>query len=462
MATLESAARIIHRPESPANQTAPASPAVPTSRQPETESRTDLFTQEELFGVKKGRYIKKARSRVLADIESLSGNCRWQDIVSLYHPVEEKVPELDQADMVKEKIAFAMGHLKQFDDAISLLQACISNNPDNFYTRSSLAYTAYSSLFAARNKEIFLAGAPRARRIELAHENFTRARELRPDGVTNCYRHAMLYLQIQNNPKPALHLLNQAVANWENLSEQEQSRRHQEKKNYVKSLYRSASILLENGEASRALERIQTCLKQDEKSNHLSLCFKYFALGKIQFCREQYSRAGEALRFALQSREKNQPVDFVHELLARTCLAQGRIDQARETIDQVPVKMRRPYFRWTEADVLCAAGRFDRAVQVLTETADRDSRSKHIALLRLTKICYNQGQFEAGADHAGRAVNFFREKWGNPYYEGLFWQALCAFKAGRRQQAETLVTELERECPHFPKLNRLAAMIREK
>jgi tetratricopeptide (TPR) repeat protein len=242
MATLESAARIIHRPDTP------AAPAVPSSREPETESQTDLFTQDELFGVKKGQYIKKAR----------------------------------------------------------------------------------------------------ARRIELAHENFTRARQLRPDGVTNNYRHAMLHLQIQNKPKPALHLLNQAVANWENLSEEDQSRRHQEKKNYVKSLYRSASVLLANGEALKALERIQTCLKQDESSHHVSVCFKYFALGKIQFCREEYSRA----------------------------------------------------------------------------------------------------------------VDFFNEKWGNLFYEGLFWQALCAFKAGRKQQAETLVAELERACPNFPKLDRLAAMVR--
>jgi hypothetical protein len=37
---------------------------------------------------------------------------------------------------------------------------------------------------------------------------------------------------------------------------------------------------------------------------------------------------------------------------------------------------------------------------------------------------------------------------------------LCAFKAGRKQQAETLVAELERACPNFPKLDRLAAMVR--
>jgi tetratricopeptide (TPR) repeat protein len=453
MVELASAARII-------NSTGESSPA------PLQETRTeDLFSTEELFGVKKGRYMKKTRAKFIADIEELSRNCRWKEIISLYHPVEEKTPELDQAgmaDKVKEKIAFAMGQLKQFDDAIALLLSCIQTDPDNFYTRSSLAYTAYSSLFAAKNREIFLAGNPRAQRIELAHENFTRARELRPDGVTNFYRHAMLYAKIQNKNKAALPLLNQAVVNWESLSEQEQSRRHQEKKNYIKSLYRSASILLEAGEASKALERIQTCLKQDEKSGHVSLCFKYFALGKIHFCRDHYSQAKEALRFALQAREKNQPVDFVHELLARTCLALGRVDQAQQTIDQVPERLRRPYFRWTEADVLCAAGQFDRAVQVLTESSARDSRSKHVSLLRLAKICYSQGQYETGAAHAGKAVAFFSEKWGNPYYEGLFWQALCAFKAGRHQQARTLVEELEVHCPYFPKLDRLAAMIHGK
>jgi len=43
-----------------------------------------------------------------------------------------------------------------------------------------------------------------AQRIDLVHENFTWARELRPDGVTNFYRHAMLYAQIQNKNKAAL------------------------------------------------------------------------------------------------------------------------------------------------------------------------------------------------------------------------------------------------------------------
>jgi|GEM_PF-4251473 len=61
MATLESAARIIHRPETPS---ATAVPAKTASREPETESRTDLFTQDELFGVKKDQYIKKARASI--------------------------------------------------------------------------------------------------------------------------------------------------------------------------------------------------------------------------------------------------------------------------------------------------------------------------------------------------------------------------------------------------------------
>ncbi|MFU8770343.1 MAG: tetratricopeptide repeat protein [Desulfotignum sp.] len=454
MVKLASAARIIQKPE-PLQQTAAKGEAVC----PES----DLFTTDELFGVKQDQYLKKNRSRVLADLDALFAENRWQDIVSLYHPVEEKLPELDKADMadmIREKIAFAFGQLKQFDDAIAQLQTCISHDPDNYYTRSSLAYTAYSSLFAAQNREIFLSGNPRARRIELAHENFDRARELRPDGVTNFYRHAMLYARIQGKNKPALNLLEQAIANWENLTDQEKDRRHQEKKNYVKSLYRSASVLLETGEATRSLSRIQACLKQDEKTNHISLCFKYFALGKVQFSLGQLDLAKDALRFSLQSSRKGQPVDFVHELLARTCMARGEVDQALDTLDKVPERLRRPYFRWTEADALCMAGQYDRAAQILIETASKDSRSRHIALVRLAKISYTRGEFETGAGHAGRGVAFFREKWGNPYYEGLFWQALCACKAGQTKQAHTCLEELETCCPHYPKLNQLSGLIK--
>jgi len=400
---------------------------------------------------------------VLADIEELAGENRWEDIISLYHPAEEKVPELIQAGLdqkIRQKIAFALGQVRQFDEAIKVLKICVNVDPDNFYSRASLAYTAYNSLYAARNREIFLAGKIRAGRIALAHENFEKARALRPDGVTNFYRQAMLYSQIENKPEPAMALFNTACSNWENLSEKEQSRRHQEKKNYIKSLYRSASLLLDSGNGFAALDRIKKCLEQDEQTNYISLGFKYFALGKVHFCMEDYEQARTALLFALQSSAKGRPKDFIYELLARTWLALGKIDQALETIEKVPEKFRRPYYRWTEADVLCSAGQYDRAKKVLAEVTGRDNRSKHISLLRLVKIDYTLEAYEQAMHRAEQAIAFFREKWGNTYYEGLFWQALCTFKSGHIKESEILVTELESQCRFFPKLDKLAAMIR--
>jgi len=61
---------------------------------------------------------------------------------------------------------------------------------------------------------------------------------------------------------------------------------------------------------------------------------------------------------------------------------------------------------------------------------------------------------------AAKACDFFTGKWGNPYLEGLFWQSLCAFKAGQTQKADQLLTELEGHSRFYPNLDRLRAMIR--
>ena len=126
----------------------------------------------------------------------------------------------------------------------------------------------------------------------------------------------------------------------------------------------------------------------------------------------------------------------------------------------MPEKQRRPYYRWTEADILCSAGRFKDAEKVLFSSSARDSRSKHKSLIRLVKINYFLKKYEPAMHHAEKAVAFFREKWGNDYFEGIFWQALCAFKSGHTTEAETLLAELERQCRYYPKLDRLSSMIR--
>ena len=454
MVKLQAAAKIIQTPQS--KTPAPAG-------KPCTGRQADLFSDQDLFGVKKGEYIKKSRNRVLADIEELSKNNRWDDMLSLYHPVEDKLPDLIRAGVdipVRQKIAFALGQTGAFDDAVKELLVCVRTEPENFMSRASLAYTAYNSLYAAKNKKIFLSGKARTERIALAHEHFHKAQALRPDGITNFYRQGMLFSQIENKPGPGLEKFEIACFNWERLTDEERAERQQEKKNYVKSLYRSASLLLASGNGTKALERITACLKQDEQTNYISLAFKYFALGKVQFWMDRYDEAKSALLFALQSSTRNASTDFIHELLARTYLASGQTDKAMETIGGVPEKFRRPYYRWTEADILCTAGQFDKAKTILNSATAKDSRSRHISLIRLAKIEYTLKNYTLAMEHAAKAGDFFTGNWGNPYLEGLFWQSLCAFKAGQTQKADRLLTELEGHSRFYPNLDRLRAMIR--
>ncbi|SLM28434.1 TPR repeat-containing protein [Desulfamplus magnetovallimortis] len=420
-----------------------------------------FLTLEELINPE-SNLIKKARKRSLDDIFEMMRNNQWENIIALYHPVEEKAPDLvaSEADLpIREKVAFALGQLNRFDEAIDQLTICISREPDNFHTRSSLGYTAYNSLFANKNREIMLTPQMKAERIAIAHENFRKAEELRPETVTCYYRHGMLCSKIEDKPEIALPLFRKACENWEMMDENQQTAHHQEKKNYIKSLYRLGSILLAEGDPNAALERINTCLELDKDKNHISLTFKYFALGKIHFHLGNHIKAKEALVFALQS-SKGKADDFVVELLARTLLALKNPAKALEVMQNVPEHLRRPYFRWTESDVLCALHRFRDAEQVLKASTEKDMRSKHKTLIRLAKICYLQHKFADAAANAEAAFNFFQRQWGNPYSDGLFWQALANLRMNRPKKAETLALELQENCCNYPKLDLLMANIK--
>ncbi len=413
-----------------------------------------FFSMDDLVPVKKD-VIKRSLKRVLSEMEELIREKKWEDAVALFYPVQEKQPELVEGGMdipVRAKTAFALGQLQRFDDAITELTLCVKGAPDNFYHHSSLAYTAYNSLFAAQNRDVFLSGKARAHRVELAHRHFRRAQELRPDGVTNFYREGMLYLKLEGKSEKALPFFQKAVACWEQLPEEEQKIRHQERKNYIKALYRYSGVLLERGDGVGALKTMTRVLSKDEKSGHLSLMFKYFALGKIHFHLNRFDKARDALLFALQSGTGGNN-DFVYELLSRTYLSMGNPERALEVLQKIPERRRRPYCRWTEADVLCALKRYDQAEKTLLKSSERDTRSRHKSLIRLVKIAYAENHFQQAMTHAADADRFFREKWGNRLHEGIFWQAVCAFRLGRNGEALALARELKGLKSDYPKLN---------
>jgi tetratricopeptide (TPR) repeat protein len=399
---------------------------------------------------------EKRRKRAFADLEELIREKKWEDAISLYYPVDEKFPELmafGLETVIREKMGFILGQVKRFDEAVAELEKCIQVEPDNFYTRGSLAYTAYNSLYAAKNRELVLTRDQKQARIAMAHENFQKACELRPDTVTNYYRRGMLCKQIEDKPERAMPFFEKAVENWQGLDTEAREKRHQERKNYIKALFQLASCRLNANDPVRALELMRECLAEDEKSNYLAMVFKYFALGKIHFHSGSFAEARDALLFAAQcGKSARQPVDYVHELLARTYLAMGHAQKALETINKEPENRRRPYFRWTEADVLCALNKFDQACNVLKKSLERDGRSRHKSLIRLAKIAYARRDFHGAGTHAAEADRFFRQKWNNPCLDALFWGSLAAFRTGNNGEARRLAQELKSHAPHYPKL----------
>jgi tetratricopeptide (TPR) repeat protein len=433
------------------------------SARPEPASRGDeLLSASDLVRVHR-RVAENRLRAVRAELAELFREKQWQQVLDLFSPVEEKLPALTDAGLdaeVREKLAFALGQLGRYDDAIAQLLVCAARTPENFHVHNALAYTAYNSLFAAKNREILLSGKMRAERIALAHTHFEHARRLRPDGVTNYYRHGMLWHKIEDKSAKALPLFRRAAANWEKLSTEEGERRHQEHKNYVKALYQAAGILLSDGALRQAAETLKRCLVEDEKTEHLSRLHKYFALGKIEYHAGRFQQARDALLFAEKCRGR-EPIDFVFELLARVYLGMNSPDKAMTAIERVPVQHRRPYYRWTEAEVLCALDRYDQAKTVLAACNERDRRSRHKGLIRLCKIEYLLGEYDRVVTHAREADCFFRERWTNACADALFWAAAGAFRAGNREQAAHAAKELRAFQPGYPKLGRLMALIGE-
>ena len=415
---------------------------------------------DDVMGIVRQAAERTAR-RALAQAEELMRARKWQEMIELFHPMEEKMPELVEAGQdcaLREKVAFAMGQVKMFDQAIDQLRLCLEREPASFRVHSSLAYTAYNCLYAAKNREIMLSGKLRKKRIELAHRHFGMAQNLRPDGVTNYYRQAMLYLQLEDKPRKAYPLFKKAIANWEALDEDKRQRRHQEAKNYVKALYNGAKAALEIGRCEEGLELIKKCLAADEASNHLERQNKYFALGKLNFQLNRYEAARDALKFARQCND-GRPADHVTELLARTYLAMGGAEKARQEICKVPPKRKRPYIAWTEADILLQLGKVNKARAVLQAAREKDGRSRHKTCVKMAGIAYLAGDFTAAMQLGAEADEFFRKQWMNHCGEGLFWKAVGALKAGRRETAAEALDQLQRHFPDHPRLGRLQSAI---
>ena len=433
---------------------------------PAMDTPEDGVADDFLFGAELASWAVAHAGQSLAaaisEAEELIRQCRWQDIVALFHPVEEKMPELAATGMdldLRQKVAFALGQIGRHEEAIAVLEKVVAGRPDDFLAHSSLAYTLVQSLRDAKNRKVLLIRSERERRVKLAHHHFSRCRRLRPNSVTTHYREGILYKEVENKPRLAAPFFEQAVSLWRGLPSDEQTRRHQERPKYIRSLYHLASCRLDEGKASQALALLEGLLDEDEGKNLMSPLFKHFAKGKCLYALGRHQEALVHLELAAAT-AGDEAHDFVRELAARAALAMNEPGRAFGYINRVPQRKRRPYESWTEADALVALGRGSEAIRVLEAAADRDRRGRHKALIRLSRIHLREGRLEKALGLAIEARDFCLGLYGNPSREAIFWEAAALFKLGRASEALGRVEELRRARFEYPHLGRLEARIR--
>jgi len=430
---------------------------IPFPEVQEVESEKTDFLDELISGGYSPSDIHQEVRRVLSEVALLRGENRWEDIILLCHPIEEKLPLIaysDAAGPIHGEIVFALCQLHRFEEAISIGMKLVEEQPDSFNAHAQLAFVAYQSLTAHQNREIILTPEVRKKHLQIAHKHFARAQALRPDGVTCFYRQGMLYKSIQSKSDRALPLFRQAVKNWESYDSEKKKARHQERKNYVKSLYQLSLCLFEESKFREALDAIQRCIEENAEPQYLSNINTYYTLGKILFYSKDANGAVQALERAAVEADP-QKEDYVFEFLARVLLSAKQIDRAYEVLSRIPPHIRRPYVLWTEADIAIAKGDINRARKVLIRAAERDRKGAHKAWIKLAKLELRLSNFAEALDYANRADQFFRQAFGNPYHEALFWRAVIYIKTGKKAKAEQCVETLHAFNPYYPHLRNL-------
>ncbi len=410
-----------------------------------------------------GEQVRRDAERVLAEIRELQAENRWEDIISLFHPVDEKLPDLvdsGMADEVRLKVGFVLCRAGRHDEALACLEAVVRADAGNALAHYTLAYTALDALFAARTLRQPLPPREKKRLVRRANDHFDRACELRPDSVTFYYRHGVLRKEIENKPRIAAPLFGRAIANWEQKDAPAREREHQQFPKYIKALYHLASCHLQNGMPSRSLSLLEKVMEQDRDRDHMHPLFKHFAMGKVLHALGEPGKALEHLEVAVHRADRGLAVDFVHELSARCALQLDRPEQAARFIDRVPRSRRRPYVRWTESDVLVAKGRPEKALQVLAEAAERDRRGRHKALIRMARISLSLARFKDAEQSSRQAAEFCRDTYGSPSHEAMFWLAAALYRQERYGEALEIVRELEEYNFQFPNFRKLADLVR--
>lgn len=402
--------------------------------------------------------IKKRVKLILNEISELRKERKWADIIEIFHPLGKNEPHLVNCALdqpIRQEIAFALCQVGRFDESIEEYEKCLSADPNNYRLHLAVAYVIQNKLLSIKSSKTPIHPKEKKNLLKKAFTCLNKAAELRPDSVTAAYRHGSLYKHFTNDMKSAATYFERAVMNWECLEEEQRKRRHQEFKNYIKSLYNLSSCKLHLKNPREAHHYILKCISKDSETNFISPEIKGFTLGKVLFVLNDLKGALEVLKETRKHAQINGSGEYILELLARTYLRLGYLQEALEVIREVPPKLKRPYIVWTEADILSSMGDFQEAKRLLIKCAERDRKGAHKAYIKLARIEFLEKNYEQVIVTADMADKFHRETYGSPYHEAIFWRIAVLLRTNQIVQASEEFNELKKLNPYYSNLKLL-------
>ena len=397
------------------------------------------------------------KRRLMAEIKELEHQKKWQDILTLAYPLEEKYPFLVELELdieLRKKIGFALVRCSMHQKALNLLLPLLKQEPENFKISYAVAYAAYDALYMHKNKQLALSQKEKQNLLQLAHQYFKKCVNLKPDTVTVNYRLGMLYKEFEDKPRKAIPMFKKAILNWDRMTISEREKRHQERPKFIKSLYHLAACFVKLSLPSNSLKLLKRLLKEDEATNFIKPVFKYFALGKTFYALNQFKEALEYLYTASAVAEGKRAPDYVIELTAGCLLMLNKPEKALAEIDRITLKYMRPYVRWRRSDILVALKKHEEALRTLEEGLDKDGISRHKTFLRIARIHYSMREYDKAISAAEKAAQFYQKKFGNELKDAAFVQAVSLLGLKEACNAKMLLENLLKQgysCPGFRK-----------
>jgi tetratricopeptide (TPR) repeat protein len=382
---------------------------------------------------------------LLRDLAPLQERNAWSGVAAL---LPQLPAALDPAWLAPaDKIAFALGRLRRFAEAIDLLTGAhaVLANPRR---ASSLAYLHYAACMelVSPPREPLPAALPER---ETLRDGFRRWMKLvldaEPDSIKDLYRLGVWEAQVESRrDKPALAAFERVVAAYRALDHDTRERRHDFRKYYVKALYAAARSSMRLGNVRRARHHIFQCIREDRDRDHVAAVFKYHLAGNVCARGDELDVAERAFRLALDAAG---PRDRSYVLgdLAQLALRRDTPADAVAWIEPHTRPERRDPSLWRLlGEARRRMGDPRAAENALRNALLKDRSARHRTLVALGDLHREQGALDQAAKDFEQAREFRRRRWMSDDLKAVEGLLAVREAQGRTKDAEglreTLVT----------------------